>query len=710
MTETGPGLGPRTLDSEATRVRAELAVAAAGIGTFDWDLTTGVLVWDDQLHELFGYRPGDFDRTIEEFFRRVHPDDAPGVQHALDGAVAQCGDYEADYRIVRPDGVVRWVAARGRALGGPDGIAVRVIGVAFDTTAVRDSDARVARVLETMPTAFCSLDEDWCFSYVNAEAERLLGRRREELIGGVVWDLFPAARDSVFEEQYRRAVADGVPVTFDAYYPAPLNGWYELRAWPGPDGLAVYFHDIQERRAAQQELERLAARSALLADVAAELAGTLEAQDAVARLARLVVPILGEWCIVTLIDQSSTGPVWHRLQDVGWWHADPQMRPAVREYARLRISGLDESSLMAATLRGGQTMVVRGGATERICQALTDPDAEALLRRLAPQDAIVLPLVASGRLLGALTLYDGSGGRRYGPGTDGALAGAPDDDLHAALDIAARAGLALENARLYEQQRRVAEGLQRSLLTEPPRIDGLQVAVRYQPAAEAARVGGDWYDAFRVRDGVITLVIGDVAGHDTAAAAAMGQARALLRGIAATTGEGPAAVLTRLDTVLQTLEVDLVATVLVAELERSAEQEGVGGARLRWSSAGHPAPLVLTTDGTVLDLTDADGARPDLLLGVDRSYVRAEHEVQLEAGSTLLLFTDGLVERRGEPYSVGLRRVREVLADLATLELEGLCDALLDRVLPDRPGDDVALAAVRFRAGASLGWSIETPG
>ncbi|WP_308121849.1 SpoIIE family protein phosphatase [Actinotalea ferrariae] len=685
-----PVLDAVAVDLAATRIRSDLAVEAAGIGTFDWDLETGSLVWDDRLRELFGYAEGEFDETIEAFRARLHPDDVDRVDAALLGAVERCGEYEAEYRVVRPSGDVRWVEARGRALAGPSGRAARLIGAAYDTTVMREGETRVGRVLESMTTSFFSLDRRWRFSYVNAEAERVLGRTREELLGGVIWDLFPAAVGSEFERAYRAAMASSTPTSFEAYYPAPLDAWFEVRAWPDPDGLSVYFHDVSARRAADQQLERAMERSSLLVEVASELAGTLDAEEAVARLARLVVPTLAQWCIVTLVDDVGSRPGMPRVRDVGWWHEDEARRADVGRYAAHRLGRLGDHSLVHEALTAGTPSVVRGGVTELIGDMLGPGEARDVLDELAPTDVVVLPLRARGRVLGVLSLYDVAGRRQRDP------AGL-EADLRTATDVAARAGLALDNARLYEQQRRVAEGLQRSLLTEPPRVEGLQIAVRYQPAAEAARVGGDWYDVFRVRPGVLGLVIGDVVGHDIEAAAAMGQARALLRGIAATTGGGPADLLSRLDTALRTLEIDLTATVLVAEIEHRGAGEG---AVLRWSSAGHPTPLVLDPGGEVRDLGEAPGVSPDLLLGIDPLRTRSQHAAVLAPGSTLLLFTDGLVERRGERYSLGVARLATELGALAGTDLETLCDELLARVLPDRPGDDVAVAAVRLTAPA----------
>ena len=159
----------------------QLAVDAAGIGAFDWDLRTGALRWDDRLLTVFGLTREQFGGTIEAFNDALHPDDVPRVSAALERAVATCGEYVAEYRIVPPGGEQRWVAARGRAIPGEDGTAVRLIGAAYDTTATVDAEARIARVLESMPTAFFHLDREWRFTMANYEALRLLPRPRPPL-------------------------------------------------------------------------------------------------------------------------------------------------------------------------------------------------------------------------------------------------------------------------------------------------------------------------------------------------------------------------------------------------------------------------------------------------------------------------------------------------------------------------------------------------
>jgi serine phosphatase RsbU (regulator of sigma subunit) len=212
------------------------------------------------------------------------------------------------------------------------------------------------------------------------------------------------------------------------------------------------------------------------------------------------------------------------------------------------------------------------------------------------------------------------------------------------------------------------------------------------PAAEAARVGGDWYDAFPQRDGRAVLVIGDVVGHDTVAAAVMGQLRGLLRGIAHYSGAGPAEVLRGLDEAIADMHTDTLATAAVARLEPIGDD---GSCRLRWANAGHPPPIVLGPDGAA---TVLGGPVGDLMLGVDCTAERPESVVDIPAGSTVLLYTDGLIERRGSSIDDGMDRLVVHLGELARTPLEEFCDALLDRMVQGTPQDDVAIVAVRLRS------------
>ncbi|MCF6746231.1 GAF domain-containing protein [Blastococcus sp. KM273128] len=657
---------------EIERLRWELAKEAGEVGTFDFEPSSGVLLWDEQLQRMFGYDPATFDQSLDAFNARVHPDDMEWHADALQASVDTCGEYDVEYRIVLPGGRTRWIHARGRHVPGPAGRTPHLIGAAYDTTGEREAATRVTRVLEAMPAGFYSLDHEWRFTHVNAQAERLLGRSRDELLGRVLWEAFPATPGSVFDESYHEAVRTGDPVAFDAYYPEPLDGWYEISAWPTPDGLSVYFLEVTERRAAEERAQRGAQRLALLANVSADLAGPLDQNRAMQHLPRLVVPALADFCIVTVVDGDG------RPRDVGCWHADPELRPLLDRYTEVRVDAMPPDSPAAVALRTGEQQRSSGAA---VLDLLSPGEARDLLARLAPREAVVLPMRGRNRTLGALTVY-------YSDRTPTRA-----ENLATAQEAADRAGLALDNARLYQAQQQLAEGLQRSLLTEPPEPDHAEIAVRYLPAAEAARVGGDWYDAFLQPGGTTMLVIGDVVGHDTEAAAAMGQLRGLLRGVATYSDAGPGEVLRGLDASMTTLQMTTLATAAVARLEQTPEELRQGVTRLRWANAGHLPPLILTPEGRVAELGEWTG---DLLLGVDPGTQRRESVATLQRGSTVLLYTDGLVERRDSDLDEGIQRLRAAVEELADLPLDALLDELLDRLVHGRPEDDVALVAVRL--------------
>jgi serine phosphatase RsbU (regulator of sigma subunit) len=231
--------------------------------------------------------------------------------------------------------------------------------------------------------------------------------------------------------------------------------------------------------------------------------------------------------------------------------------------------------------------------------------------------------------------------------------------------------------------------MQRSLLTRPSQPEDLQVAVRYQPAAEQLQVGGDWYDSFIGPDGSTTLVVGDVTGHDQWAAAAMAQVRNLLRGVAYTLSQSPARELAVLDAAMYGLGVGVYATALLARVDRDPDDLEGTTRRLRWSNAGHPPPVLLGRDGRARLLETP----PDVLLGLGDAP-RHDHVVALAPGDTVVLYTDGLVERRDSPIDARLKWLTDLLQGGQDADPEALCDRLLDAI-DANVDDDVALLVLR---------------
>jgi len=362
---------------------------------------------------------------------------------------------------------------------------------------------------------------------------------------------------------------------------------------------------------------------------------------------------------------------------VAWAHRDPARRDDVADYVHAMATGMSDEHAARVVTRTGRPLVVPELDAERIARSLPDPADQETLLRLDPRSAMIVPLVAAGRVIGALGTANGAERGPHKPG-----------ELETAVEVGRRAGLALQAAHLYEQQRDLADALQHSMLTAPPRPEGCEIVVRYVPASEGAEIGGDWYDAFVEPGGAVVLAIGDVVGHDRYAAAAMGQLRGLLRGIGYSGGGSPAQVLTGLDRAAAGLALDTMATAVVARLERGPGD----GAVLHWSSAGHPPPVAVLPGGDVRVL---DPGTADLLLGVDPARRRTDHSCRLPAGSTVLLYTDGLVERRDRDLDAGAAALVAALREYGDLPLDQLCDRVLGRMFLPGAEDDVALLALR---------------
>jgi serine phosphatase RsbU (regulator of sigma subunit) len=310
-----------------------------------------------------------------------------------------------------------------------------------------------------------------------------------------------------------------------------------------------------------------------------------------------------------------------------------------------------------------------------------------------------MPLVdADGRVIGSLCAIDSQ--PRHWTDTDLAvltdLAGACSSELQLrimtvraaqAADVAAREWQRTQ--QLLEERSSVAETLQRAMLPQLPEPDGLQMAGRYLPAHGNDRVGGDWFDGFCTADDVTVLAIGDTVGHDIAAAADMSQLRTLLRGYAVDRGEVPSDTMQRLDRAMARLPVSAIASIVLARIE-PARPDGSG--RLRWTNAGHPPPLLLRPDGTVDVLRTA----PDMLVGIDPTRPRRDHATDLPAGGTLLLYTDGLIERRstGQDIDAGIAALAATLGGLQELPVDAILDRVLAPVRYDRE-DDIAALAIR---------------
>ncbi|MFW3170381.1 SpoIIE family protein phosphatase [Geodermatophilus sp. CPCC 206100] len=548
----------------------------------------------------------------------------------------------------------------------------------------------LVQAVEGMERPLLVLDADWRFSYINRAGAAALGRTVEGLLGRCLWEEFPQAVGGPFDALYRHVRATGESASTEAWFP-PLRSWFRADAFLTGAGLVVTYDDVTERRAveeeraaavaAREEAARAAAEAAasaeragrhlmLLGDINLAMTSTVDVDEAVDRFAHLVVPLLADWCVVSVVDPGGV------RRDVGRAHRDPALVAAMHRYADARVQANNPTAPVPTALRSGRPVVLPEVTAEQVEQMVADPATRDLLGPLQVSAVATFPLLARGELFGALTLVNGP---ERGPHTD--------EELRTAEIASRRAALALDNSRLSAANQQVAERLQRSLLSPPVQPDHLELAVRYRPATRGVAIGGDWYDAFLQPDGDTVVVIGDVMGHDIEAAAGMGQVKTLVRAIAYDRLEEPAGVLRRVDHALVGLAVPTMATALVCRVELT----DAGVRRLRWSSAGHPDPLLLAPDGTVSDLSAPVGPP----LGIGWRGPRADGLAALPDGGTVLLFTDGLFERRGLGLDEGRDQVRRLLAAGAGESLDVLCDRLLAEMVGGGVEDDVAVLAVR---------------
>ena len=426
---------------------------------------------------------------------------------------------------------------------------------------------------------------------------------------------------------------------------------------------------LEGERAARREAEAAALVRGVLSDASAVFAESFEPQGIADALVRLVVPRLADLSLLHLLDES--GDLVLQACDA---HDEPTSRRARSFFGAAPIL-LGTPYGPAAVLATGQPQVV-AASDPAIARAVTETDEQAeRLQRVLRTHNICVPLTARGRVLGVLTL---SRSKPY-----------DDADVDHAVDLARRAALALDNANRYAFERDVAVTLQRSLLPrELVSCQGLTAAARYLPGAQGTQVGGDWYDLLEV-DGKLVLVVGDVMGRGVEAAAMMGQLRATVRAYAIE-GHGPVDVLTRLDHVVLSLTGLHFTTCVVAVLDPARRT-------LCIASAGHLPPVVVSREGGA-QLLELD---PGLPLGVGGGAF-AEQSVDLEPGSLVLLYTDGLVETRGASVSEGLARLVDALGQ-PVRSAEEACDLVLAQLAGDREADDdTAVLALLLDAAPSV--------
>ena len=587
-----------------------------------------------------------------------------------------------------------WVT--GFPLGDVPGLSQRALVVFFAVAGAVAGGRQVESVLSSLrDRAVLATDVSFTISdpalpdnplvWVNPAFTRITGYTVDEVTGRNCRFLQGPATDRAAVAELRRALAaqESVTVTLLNYRKDGTAFWNEVSMSPVYDGHGTLtnFVGVQadvtarvqaeaEREAAYRAAERAQGRLTVLAEVSAALSTTLDVSEALGRLAHHLVPALADWCAVDMITAKG-------VRRVAVAHRDPAKAEIVQAIPPI-FTG---DSTIRRVVEAGQPVLYPQVDEELLARTGGPPERVALIREAGVRSVVAVPLRARSRVLGSLVLCLTGDERAY-----------DESDLELATDIGRRAGLAVDNARLYSKEHEVAVALQRSMLPALPEVPGLEMSAHYFAGSERADVGGDWYDVLPLPDGSVGVAIGDVMGHDLTAAAAMGQLRSVLRSYA-WEGHRPADVLDRLDRLVQGLGMAQLATCVYGRLEPVE-----GGALLHYANAGHLPPVVQDRSGEARSL---DGGKSVLIGAPSRAdgAGRTDASAYLPYGSTLLLYTDGLVEDRNTDVDAGVQRLCTLVSrhDPA-LGVSVLCDRLLDELLTGPRTDDAAVMAVRISA------------
>ncbi|MGQ0778419.1 MAG: SpoIIE family protein phosphatase [Pseudonocardiales bacterium] len=404
----------------------------------------------------------------------------------------------------------------------------------------------------------------------------------------------------------------------------------------------------------------------VLAEASKVISSSLDPQVTLRRLTRIVLPVLGDGCMVHLLDN-------HGLVLAELAHVDPDQELLLRQLAA-QVGGYVQNEQLLAVVRTGEPLLLPEIPPDMVAQAARSDEDANLLTAVRIRSALAVPLVAYGRTLGTLSLLLSSGDRRY--------TGA---DIRWAHDLAARAAIALANAQAHARLAEIAHTLQQSLLPPHlPSIRGLQLAARYEPLGEGVEVGGDFYDVFPLGKGRWGVTIGDVVGKGVAAAALTSLARHTVRA-AARRHRSPTAVLTELNDAVRAADVDQPFLTIVY-LTVTVDSEA--GARACIALGGHPRPFLLAPGRDPQPV-----GRYGQLIGMLPKPRLHDETVLIRPGQSLVLYTDGLIEARSATGDFSESLLLETLTNLSGQPAECIAQEAIDMILRFQPcpSDDMAI-------------------
>lgn len=659
-----------------------------GVGAMVLDTEGRIVLWSPQAEALLGYAPAE---ALGRFAARVLVDEEHfELVLRLFTEVMRSGEAWAGVFPVRhKDGTSRLLEFRNMRLQDDRGH-FYALGLAADGATLREVERDLAlsvRLVDQSPIGLAVLDHDLRYLAANPALERMDGLSADGHLGRRVGEALPFLDSDAIAAAMREVLRSGVPqVSHEVVGRTPADpdtdrAWqvslYRLDDSGGRVlGIAVSLIDVTDRYRAGAEVERARNRLALIADASVRIGTTLDLEQTARELAEVTVPELADVAAVDVLDSVlkghpglTEGPLLIQALAVVAARPNPVVE-AADPPGHAAQYGADR--LITRCVRTGRPVrepYLDAGILARIAR---DSRSAELLAEAGAHSYMAVPLIARGEVLGAIDLIR----------TDNPLPFTEDDELMA-CELAARAAVSIDNARLYRQQRETALTLQRSMLPRDHHDPvGLEVASRYQPAAARYEVGGDWFDVIGLRQGRTALVVGDVMGSGINAATTMGRLRTATQTLSRL-GLQPAEVLGHLDEITADLDPPF-ATCVYAVYDPDA-----GWCRM--STAGHLPPVLIPRHGAPR-LIDLPAGAPLGVGGVPFSDVT----VPLGPGDRLVLYTDGLVETRDDDIDSRLDSLLRLLRD-PDPSLEESCDRLLRELRAPADLDDVALLMARVR-------------
>ncbi|WP_330309627.1 MULTISPECIES: SpoIIE family protein phosphatase [unclassified Streptomyces] len=645
-----------------------------------------IVLWSPEAEQLLGFRAEEaLDHRADDLL--VSPDHRQQA-HDLFAQVRSGARWAGVFPLQHKDGTERPVEFRTMRLRARDGRA-HLLGLAADATTVRRVERDLAlshSLFRQTPLGIAVFDNDLRWVSVNPALERINGLPEEAVLGRRVGEVLPHLDVEAIESRMRLVLASGKPLldqqtvgrtATDTEEHAFSESYHRIEDADGRVlGLAMAVIDVSERQHEAAEVSEARERLSVIADAGVRIGTTLDLQQTARELADVAVPHLADLAAVDVLEavvaHGTTASI------TGEAHAEFRALAVAAGYLTDAIHAADpvgelatysSTRIITQCVREARPILVEQVDSAMMRRIARDSHAAQTLRLAGVHSYLAVPLMARGEVLGTLSLYRTINSRSF-----------DEQDRILASELAARAAICVDNARLYGRERTAALTLQRSLLPPAPvEHEGLDLAARYLPAL--SEVGGDWYDVLPLSRGRTGLIVGDVMGKGVQAAAIMGQLSTATRALARL-DPPPAELLGHLDDIARSLG-DAIATCVYAVCDPRR-----GSCEL--SSAGHLPPVMIRPDGRA-ELLDIPGGVPLGVGGVDFGTM----EQELPAGSLLALYTDGLVESRTEPIDTGLETMMRLLQS-THYSLERTSDMLLSALRPE-PDDDVALLLVRTR-------------